>query len=220
MLYLIATPIGNLADLSFRAVEVMKACDYLLCEDTRHSRRLLDHYDIHRPLKSYHKFNEAASEGRILADLEEGLSIGLLSDAGTPSIADPGLRLVRKCRELGLPVTALPGPCAAILGLILSGLDTEVFQFLGFLPRTSGRLETMLNRALDYPGTTVCYETPHRLLKTLVLLEKIAPDVSLSVCRELTKKFEEVQSGTPTALRLHYTARPPKGEIVLVIRNL
>lgn len=217
MLYLIATPIGNLADLTFRAKQTMGECDYLLCEDTRRSRILLNHYEIQKPLKSFHAFNEAAKESSVLRDLEEGKQIGLLSDAGTPGISDPGARIVAKVHALGLPLTALPGPSACIMALSLSGLPTHRFEFLGFPPRKRGKLTKCLQEALDYPGTSILYESPHRIEKTLALLHELAPDSSCVVARELTKKFEELLTGTPKMLLDHFHKRPPKGEFVLLI---
>jgi 16S rRNA (cytidine1402-2'-O)-methyltransferase len=217
MLYLVATPIGNLGDITYRAVEILKSCDYILCEDTRHSLRLLQHYSIQKHMISYHMFNEASREKRIIEDIQAGKLIALISDAGTPGIADPGMRLVKKCREENIKVESIPGPCAAIAAVTCSGMSTERFQFWGFLPRTSGRLKTQLEEILTYSGTTICYETPHRLLKVLEVLKQIAPERKITVTRELTKKFEEVISGTPEELLLVWKDRAVKGEIVLLI---
>jgi 16S rRNA (cytidine1402-2'-O)-methyltransferase len=217
MLYLVATPIGNLGDITFRAVEILKSCDYILCEDTRHSLRLLQHYSIQKHMTSYHMFNEASREQRIIEDLQAGKIVALISDAGTPGIADPGMRLVKRCRAENLKVEAIPGPCAAIAAITCSGMSTERFQFWGFLPKTSGRLQTQLEEILTYPGTTICYETPHRLLKVLEVLNRIAPERKITVTRELTKKFEEVLSGTPSELLLAWKERAVKGEIILLI---
>ncbi|NGX54620.1 MAG: Ribosomal RNA small subunit methyltransferase I [Chlamydiae bacterium] len=217
MLYLIATPIGNLADITVRGLKTIEECDYLLCEDTRHSRRLLSHYDLRKPLKSYHKFNEAKREEEIIKDLKSGITIGLLSDAGTPGISDPGGRLVKKCRELALEVCAIPGPCSPIVALVASGLDTTRFQFVGFLPRKKGKLTKILEESLAYPGTTICFESPHRILKSLKVLGDLAPDRKVVVARELTKKFEEYAQGTATELLEKWKTSPPKGEIILMI---
>jgi 16S rRNA (cytidine1402-2'-O)-methyltransferase len=217
MLFLVATPIGNLGDITFRAVEVLKSCDYILCEDTRHSLRLLQHYSIQKPLISYHMFNEASREQKIVDDIQAGKMVALISDAGTPGIADPGMRLVKRCRKEELKIEAIPGSCAAILAITCSGLSTERFQFVGFLPRTSGRLQRVLEEILTYPGTTICYETPHRLVKVLELLSRIAPEQTICVARELTKKFEEVRTGTPSELLMEWKNRSVKGEIVLLI---
>lgn len=217
MLYLVATPIGNLGDITFRAIEVLKSCDYILCEDTRHSLRLLQHYSIQKHLISYHMFNEASREQKIIDDIQAGKTVALITDAGTPGIADPGMRIVKRCREENLKVEAIPGPCAAILAISCSGMSTERFQFVGFLPRTSGRLQRELGEILTYPGTTICYESPHRLLKVLEMLKQIAPDRKISVARELTKKFEEVRTGIPSELLQEWKNRSVKGEIVLLI---
>lgn len=217
MLYLVATPIGNLTDITFRAVEVLNACDIILAEDTRHSGVLMKRYDITTPLRSFHKFNEAAREEQIIADLREGKEIALISDAGTPGIADPGQRLVALCREEGIPVTAIPGACAAITALTSSGFDTERFQFCGFIPKkTSERKKTLLD-ILTYPGTSLCYESPQRLISTLNMLQEIAPERPLAVARELTKKFEENILGTASELLARWAEAPPKGECVLMI---
>ncbi len=216
MLYLIATPIGNLGDITFRAIETLKACDYILCEDTRHSLPLLRHYDIHKPLMSYHKFNEESQIPQILDYLREGKQIGLISDAGTPGISDPGERLVLRCVEEGLSFSAIPGPCAAIQALTCSGFPTERFQFWGFLARQTSDLKQELRLILTYPGTTICYESPHRLIQTLELTSTLAPDHLVVVARELTKKFEEIKRGTAQELMAYWEKAPLKGEIVLI----
>jgi 16S rRNA (cytidine1402-2'-O)-methyltransferase len=217
VLYLVATPIGNLSDITLRAIEVLKACDYILCEDTRHSVHLLKHYAIVKPLKSYHKFNEASKLEAIIEDLKEGKTICLISDAGTPAIADPGELIVKHCIEENISVQAIPGPCAAIQAMSCSGFPTAPFQFWGFLKRKENELKKELLAILSYPGTTICYETPHRLIKTLTLLHMLAPDRELVIGRELTKKFEEFIRGTAQQLLHHWQTAPPKGEIVLLI---
>lgn len=217
MLYLVATPIGTLSDITLRALETLKACDYILCEDTRRSLILLQHYQIQKPLKSYHKFNEASQAAFILEDLAQGKHICLISDAGTPGISDPGAPLVKLCIEHNLPVTAIPGPCAAILALSCSGLPTERFQFFGFLAKKEGELKRQLQSILSYEGTTICYESPHRLLNVLELLQEMQPTREVVVGRELTKKFEEIVRGTPSELITHWEKGVVKGEIVLLI---
>jgi len=217
LLYLVATPIGNLADITLRAIETLKSCDYILCEDTRHSFILLRHYDISKPLKSYHQFNETARAQEILEDLESGKRIGLISDAGTPGISDPGAILVRLCLERNLPITAIPGPCAAIQALSCSGLPTERFQFWGFLSKKPQALRRELQTILDYPGSTICYESPRRLAETLRCLHTLQPRRHLAVGRELTKKFEEMIRGCAADLLAHWEKVPIKGEVVLVI---
>ncbi len=217
MLFLVATPIGNLSDISLRAIETLKTCDYILCEDTRHSGILLRHYEIQKPLKSYHKFNEASKAESILEDLQAGKQISLISDAGTPGISDPGADLVKLCIERGLQVTAIPGPCAAIQALSCSGFSTDRFQFWGFLARKDNDLKQELHTILNYPGTTVCYESPHRLLNVLELIQSIEPNRLLVVARELTKKFEELVRGTASELLKRWEKGPVKGEIVLLV---
>ena len=217
MLYLVATPIGNLGDITFRAIETLKSCDYILCEDTRHSSGLLSHYSIHKPLKSYHKFNEAKSVGPVIEDLEAGKQIALISDAGTPGISDPGSLLVQQCIQHEVPVVSIPGPCAAIAALSCSGFNTETFQFIGFLPKKNNELKSSLSTVLTYPGTTICYESPERLMDTLALLHSLAPERPLAVARELTKKFEEIRRGKAFELIEYWKTHPLKGEIVLLV---
>ncbi|MGM0440105.1 MAG: 16S rRNA (cytidine(1402)-2'-O)-methyltransferase [Chlamydiota bacterium] len=219
MLYLVATPIGNLKDFSFRAVEILKSCDYILCEDTRHSKILLDYYDIHKPLKSFHKFKEATLEDAIIADLHIGKTIALISDAGTPGISDPGERLVHRCHHENLKFNAIPGCCAAIQAVICSGLPTQPFQFIGFLPRKSTELHDSLIKALLYAGTTIAYQAPKRLLTTLDIITKISPTSRIAVCRELTKKFEETKLQTAQQQLQDWQNKEVKGEIVIVIEG-
>ncbi|MCB1114467.1 MAG: 16S rRNA (cytidine(1402)-2'-O)-methyltransferase [Chlamydiia bacterium] len=216
MLYLVATPIGNLGDMSHRAVEVLKEVDQILCEDTRTSQVLLNRYDIKKPLKPYHKFNEKEAEQAILSRLKEGKSIALISDAGTPGISDPGETLVKGALENDLKVTAIPGPSAFLMALQLSGFELSPFQFVGFLPKKSGELKKYLTEILLYNGVSVAYESPHRLIK---LLELLPPKREISVSRELTKKFEETKRGTADSLLSHFKEHPPKGEFVVVINK-
>lgn len=217
MLYLVATPIGNLSDITLRAIETLKACDYILCEDTRHSLPLLTHYDIHKSLKSFHQFSEDSRMQEIIQDLLSGTSIALISDAGTPGISDPGTILVQKCLEHNINVTAIPGACAAITALSCSGLTTDRFQFCGFLPRKTNERRQALQEILMYAGTTVCYESPNRLIDTLQCLHELDPIRKIAVCRELTKKFEEVQRGTAAELMSYWDTHTLKGEVVLLI---
>ncbi|EFB40830.1 MULTISPECIES: 16S rRNA (cytidine(1402)-2'-O)-methyltransferase [Parachlamydia] len=219
MLYLIATPIGNLEDITLRALRLLKECDLILCEDTRQSSILLKHYEIQKPLKSFHKFNESAQEQEVLRALQEGVKMAMISDAGTPSISDPGNRLVEKCVEEGIEVISIPGPCAAITALACSGLPTDLFQFCGFLPRKAQELKRALQKILQYEGTSVCYESPHRLLDFLQTVHLLAPTRYLVVARELTKKFEEIRRGTAQDLITHWESHPLKGEVVVMIKG-
>lgn len=217
MLYLVSTPIGNLGDFTFRAVEVLRKCDYILCEDTRHSRVLLAHYEITTPLKSFHQFCESRNQEKIIEDLQSGKTIALISDAGTPLISDPGESLVASCQKLKISVSTVPGPSAVITALTLSGFSTSLFQFLGFLPKSQQALHDTLNRALLYEGTTVCYEAPHRILNTLETLKKLSPLGVCCVARELTKRHEECLIKNPEDLIAHFHQSPPRGEMVLLL---
>jgi len=219
MLYLVATPIGNLKDMSFRAVEILNESDYILCEDTRHSKKLLNHYEIKTPLKSYHKFNESKMDDNVIQDLKNGKTIALISDAGTPGISDPGEQLVKRCYEEGLTVSAIPGPCAAIQAVVTSGLCTSRFQFQGFLPRKKGEIKDTLLEAISYPGTSIFYESPNRIVKSLEVLLELSPNILIAVARELTKKFEEIVRGSAKEVFEIYTKKDVKGEIILLIEG-
>lgn len=211
MFYLIPTPIGNLGDITYRAIETLKSVDYVLCEDTRHSIKLMNHFEIQTKLISYHMFNEAEREEGIIADLKEGKSIALISDGGTPGIADPGQRLVRRCHQEELPVTSLPGACAITVAVSAAGADAP-FQFIGFLPKKEGELRRTLVNALHFPGTTVAYEAPKRIRATLELLG----EQTVCLLRELTKKFEEIRWGKANELLKDLEER---GEMVLLING-
>lgn len=216
MLYLISTPIGNLADLTFRAVETLKNCSVILCEDTRHSKGLMHHYAIETPLQSFHLFNESSSQQRLLERLEAGEEIALISDAGTPLICDPGMQLVKAAAEKGLVATALPGPCAPIVALTLSGFIHERFQFVGFLPKTHTAKQELLIEMLLFNGCSICFESPHRLIETLKLINLLEPNRKICILRELTKKFEERVCDTAQKCLAHFS-KEVKGELVLVI---
>lgn len=201
--------------MTFRAVEVLKSCDYILCEDTRHSLTLLKHYEIQKPLKSFHQFNEKQAEDSVVEDLRDGKTIGLITDAGTPGICDPGYAITQRLLKEGLPWTLIPGACALIQGLVCSGFDSNHFQFIGFLPKTEQQKKKVLQSCLQFPGTSICYESPHRIEETLKLIQWIDPARQLGIARELTKKFEEVLRGTAEELLTH----PIKGEVVLLIKG-
>jgi 16S rRNA (cytidine1402-2'-O)-methyltransferase len=217
VLYLIATPIGNLADLSFRAVEILQIVDYILCEDTRHSRHLLKHYQIDKPLKSFHQFNETQREEKLLEDLRMGKRIALISDAGTPTLCDPGYQLVKRCREEGISITSLPGACAAITALTISGFDPLPFQFVGFLPKKNSEKNRILQHLLIYTGTSIAYESPHRIEETLTAIHAIDSQRKVGIARELTKIYEECLIGTAQELLQHFQKNPARGEMVLLI---
>ena len=217
MLYVVSTPIGNLKDFSFRALDVLQECDYILCEDTRHSQTLLNHYSIKKPLKSFHRFNERMRLENILDDLITGKDIALISDAGTPAISDPGLQLISKCRQKKIPMTTIPGACALIVALLLSGFSSTVFQFLGFVPKKEKERSLTLKTALEYRGTSIFYETPHQIQKTLSHLQKLDNTRFLCIVREATKLYEESLFGEASVLLDHFQRHIPRGEIVLLI---
>jgi 16S rRNA (cytidine1402-2'-O)-methyltransferase len=217
MLYVVATPIGNLSDITLRALEVLKGVDLVAAEDTRHSGLLLKHFQIKKPFVSYHKHNEAARSAELVERLVRGENVALITDAGTPGLSDPGLRLIRECVDHQLPFTIVPGPSSILIGLLGSGFSTEKFSFRGFLPVKSGRRERELRIAAEREETTIFFESPYRLVKTLHACNTIIADRQLCIARELTKKFEEFRRGTAAELLAHYEAHPAKGEIVLVI---
>jgi 16S rRNA (cytidine1402-2'-O)-methyltransferase len=217
MLYVVATPIGNLGDITLRALEVLKSVDIVAAEDTRHSGLLLKHFEIKKPFVSYHEHNEAARTAELVERLSRGENVALITDAGMPGLSDPGLRLIRECINRELPFTIVPGPSSILTALVGSGFATERFSFCGFLPVKSGRRERELRVAAEREGTTVCFESPYRLVKTLQACSTIMPSRQLCVARELTKKFEEFRRGTAAELLAHYEAHPAKGEIVLIV---
>jgi 16S rRNA (cytidine1402-2'-O)-methyltransferase len=217
MLYLVSTPIGNLQDISLRALSVLKSCDYILCEDTRHSLKLLQFFEIQKPLVSFHEWNEDKKQERVLKDLESGKKLCLISDAGTPLLADPGFHLVRECRKRSLPVSPIPGASALLAALVASGIAPLPFQFVGFLPRKPQELKEVIENILAYEGTTICYESPQRIENTLKTLSQEEPHRELSLARELTKKYETFLFGQASKLYELIEKEPPLGEIVLVI---
>ena len=220
MLYVVATPIGNLGDITLRALDVLKSVDVIAAEDTRHSGMLLKHFEIKKPLLSYHEHNEAMRAAQLVERLAAGEDVALITDAGTPALSDPGTRLIRECIKRGLPFTIIPGPSSILDALVGSGFSTEKFCFRGFLPIKSGQRERELRGAADREETTIFFESPYRLTKTLAACVEIMPDRQLCVARELTKKFEEFQRGKASELLVHYQAHPPKGEIVLLVSAL
>lgn len=220
VIQLVATPIGNLGDITYRAVEVIRSADLVACEDTRHSRRLLDHLGIHgRELVSLHDHNERARVPQVIERALEGARVVYLSDAGMPGISDPGYRLVNAAIEAGVPVEVIPGPSAVITALAGSGLPSDAFYFGGFLAVKSGRRSRELGESLSRRETSIFFESPHRLVATLESLRELDPAREVCVARELTKKFETFHRGTVSALLEEFTAKPPKGEITLLIRG-
>lgn len=217
MLYIVPTPIGNLADMTFRAVDVLKEVDLILAEDTRTSGVLLKHYSISKPLQSYHQHNEHQVTERLVAQMQEGKKMALLTDAGTPGISDPAFFIIRACIKAGIRVECLPGATALIPALVNSGLPSDSFCFEGFLPLKKGR-HTMLTALANENRTIILYESPMRLVKTLhQLMEYFGEDRPCCVSRELTKKFEENARGTLKEVHDHFTQKTVKGEIVIVI---
>jgi len=217
VLYVVATPIGNLGDITLRALEVLKSVDLVAAEDTRHSGMLLKHFGIKKPFISYHEHNEAMRAAELVVRLAEGENIALITDAGTPGLSDPGARLVRECIKRELSFTIVPGPSSILSALVGSGFSIEKFYFRGFLPIKSGQRERELRTAAESGVTVIFFESPYRLTKTLAACIGVMPERQLCVARELTKKFEEFRRGTAVELLAHYEAHPPKGEIVLVI---
>jgi len=216
-LVVVGTPIGNLDDLSARALEALRMADCIAAEDTRHTGRLLARFDVKTPQVSCHKFNEASRLETILGRIRQGEVIALVSDAGMPGISDPGERVVARCREEGVEVEVIPGPCALIQALVASGFPSTPFYFGGFLPVKSGRRQKEVEASLERGCSSVYYESPHRLLKTLECFREIAPERQLCVGRELTKKFEEQPTGTAKELIEYFDRKKIRGEITLVV---
>lgn len=219
MLYLCATPIGNLEDMTFRAVRILKEADLIAAEDTRNSIRLLNHFEIRTPLTSYHEYNKIEKGKKLVRLMEEGKTVALITDAGTPGISDPGEELVRMCYDAGIAVTSLPGASACITALTLSGLPTRRFAFEAFLPAEKKERQEILEELKDETRTLIIYEAPHRLVKTLKELLETLGDRRLTVCRELTKKHETAWETTVSEAVRYYEEQPPKGECVLVLKG-
>ncbi len=217
MLYVVGTPIGHLDDITLRSLAVLKSVDLIAAEDTRHSGNLLRHFEIRKPLVSYHEHNEAMRTAELVERLSAGETVALITDAGMPGLSDPGARLIRKCIELELPFTVVPGVSAITTALVGSGFSMENFCYRGFLPVKSGQRERELTAAADRAETTVFFESPYRISKTLAACATLMPDRRLCVARELTKKFEEFRRGTGAELLAHYELRPAKGEITFLV---
>ena len=217
MLYIVPTPVGNLEDITLRALRVLKETDLILAEDTRTSSVLLKHYDIHRPLQSYHKFNEHKAVDALVERLKGGETMALVSDAGTPGISDPGFLLTRECVRAGVEVQCLPGATAFVPALVASGLPCDKFVFEGFLPQKKGRM-TRLQQLSTEDRTIVLYESPYRVVKTLEqLAEVMGPDRQVAVCREISKVHEQTVRGTLSEALAHFREHAPKGEFVIII---
>ena len=216
-LVLCATPIGNLEDITYRVVRTLKEVDLIGAEDTRNSIKLLNHFDIKTPMTSYHEFNKYDKAKVLVQDMLQGKNIALITDAGTPGISDPGEELVRQCYEAGIEVTSLPGAAACITALTMSGQKTRRFVFEAFLPKDKKEKQQVLESLKNEVRTTIIYEAPHRLVKTLKELEKTIGNRPLTICRELTKKYEEAFQTTISEAIEYYDSKEPKGEYVLVI---
>jgi 16S rRNA (cytidine1402-2'-O)-methyltransferase len=216
-LYIVGTPIGNLEDITLRALRTLREADLIAAEDTRHTRKLLAHYDIHSPLISYHEHNKRSRAPQLVSRMKEGARVALVSDAGMPGISDPGHELIVSALENKIGVTVSPGPSALLSALVVSGLPTREFAFAGFPPRKAGERAKFVERALSSQSTTVLFESPKRLVNLLDTIASLAPDRKVAVARELTKKFEEVLRGTAAELAAHFHAREPRGELVVIL---
>lgn len=216
-LILVATPIGNLGDLTLRALETLRSVDLIACEDTRHSGRLLKHYEIDKPRISLHEHNEAMRSEALIEEMRQGKSVALISDAGLPTISDPGQRFLQRCLQAGIAYDVLPGASAVLTALTGSGLPTDRFYYGGFLPNKSGQRQRVLEEALAREETCIFFESPHRLVRSLEVLAEAEPGRLVCVARELTKRHQEYRRGAASEVRDHYRQRPPKGEITLLV---
>ncbi len=218
-LFLCATPIGNLEDITFRVLKTLKEVDLIAAEDTRHSIKLLNHFEIQTPMTSYHEYNKVDKAKYLVNLMQEGKNIAVITDAGTPGISDPGEELVRQCFEAGIEVSSLPGPAACITALTMSGLKTRRFAFEAFLPSDKKERQQVLEELKDETRTMIIYEAPHHLVQTLKELESVLGDRKITQCRELTKKYEEAHQTTISLLISEYESKEPRGEYVLVIEG-
>lgn len=218
-LYLCATPIGNLEDMTFRGIRTLKEVDLIAAEDTRNSIKLLNHFEIKTKMTSYHEFNKVEKARYLVDKMQEGLNVAVITDAGTPGISDPGEELVRQCIEAGITVTSIPGACAAVNALIISGQPTRRFAFEAFLPADKKERREILDRLRDETRTMIIYEAPHRLVKTLTELREVLGDRKISLCKELTKRHENVFVTTLEQALTYYEENEPRGEYVLVIEG-
>ena len=217
MLYIVSTPIGNLKDITLRAIETLKNVDLIAAEDTRHTKVLLDAYQIQKPLTSFFEHNQISKTDHLIGLLKQGKNVALVSDAGTPGISDPGFHLIRLAQENNIAITVIPGVTAFVTALTASGLPAHRFSFEGFLPVKSGARRNKLASLKGQEGTCIFYESPHRLLKTLKDIQETLDDPTIVVARELTKKFEEVRNGKASVHLKHFTEHNPKGEFVILL---
>lgn len=220
MLYIVSTPIGNLEDITLRALRILKEVDYIVCEDTRKILKLLKRYSLKKPLVSFHNYNERSRTRKVIEDLKQGKAIALVSEAGTPTIADPGYYLIRECRKHNLALTILPGPCSIVSALTLSSLPHNEFFFCGFLPKKEKVREQYLKNIASYSCAIVIFAPPHSLLKILNEIRKNMGNRKITVARELTKKFEEVREGEVDKEIEYFSKKKPKGEFVLIVEGL
>ena len=218
-LYIVGTPIGNLEDITLRALRILKEVDVIAAEDTRHTVKLLNHFELKKHLLAYHQHNEQSGSEKLLELLAEGKDIALVSDAGMPVISDPGSVIVSRCNEAGIPVEVVPGPNAGLCALVLSGIDARAFTFMGFLGKQNKEIRGGIEKIAASENTVILYETPHRLVKTLEAMVQVIPDRKMSISREITKKYEETRMGTGQEHLDWYSENPPKGEFVLVIEG-
>lgn len=216
-LYAVGTPIGNLEDMSFRAVDTLKKVDIIAAEDTRHTIKLLNHFDIHTKMVAYHQYNEKGETQKLMAHLVKGSNVALVSDAGMPVISDPGYILIAACREAGIPVSVIPGPNAALAAVVLSGMDCRHFTFYGFLGKQNKAIREGLEQAKASFYPTVFYETPHRIQKILERIDGAMPERIISISREMTKQYEETRKGTAADHLAWFNDHPPKGEFVMIV---
>lgn len=219
-LYIVAGPIGNLKDITLRAIEILKSCDYVLCEDTRICGKLLNHYQIAKKTVSFNDFNEASKTPEVVSDLLQGKKIVLISDAGTPLVSDPGFKLVRETIAKGIRIESIPGPSAVISSLVISGMPPDKFLFLGYLPKKENKRKQILNNISSIIQiiklTIIFYESPHRLLRTLNNIKEIFGDIDIVICRELTKLHEEVQREKISEVITHFAKTAPRGELTII----
>ncbi|MBU2473217.1 MAG: 16S rRNA (cytidine(1402)-2'-O)-methyltransferase [Candidatus Omnitrophica bacterium] len=217
MLYLVATPIGNLEDITLRAVRILGEVDLILCEDTRKTGLLLQHFNIKKPLISFFEHNELRKIPQVVEGLKKEQNIALVSSAGTPTISDPGYKLIRECRKQNLPVTSLPGASSLINAIALTSLPHEKFVFLGYLPRKKSACQRLLEEVKGWDVTVVFLESPYRLIKSLGIIREVFGNRKVAVAREMTKKFEEIREASPGDLLAYFSSKPPKGEMVVII---